>query len=57
MTVSQRVNPIIHQVLLIIVRAKEDFILFDSVDLMFKWSYSLHGMHKFSFFKEKIYIV
>ena len=57
MTVSQRVNPIIHQVLLIIVRAKEDFILFDSVELMFKWSYSLHGMHKFSFFKSKIYIV
>ena len=47
----QRANPIIQQVSFIIVRAEEDFILLDGVELMFKWSYSLHGMHKFSFFK------
>ena len=52
MTVWQRVSSIIQQVSYIIVRAKGDFILFDGVELMFKWSYTLHGMHKFSFFKQ-----
>ena len=36
MTVWQRANPIIHQVLFIIVRAKGDIIVFDSVELIFK---------------------
>ena len=57
MTVWQRANPIIQHVSFIIVRAKGDFILFDGVELMFKWSYTLYGLHKFSFFKQKIYIV
>ena len=51
MAVWQRANPIIHQVLFIILRAKGDFILFDGEELMFKWSYSLRGMHKCSLFK------
>ena len=36
MSLWHRANPIIHQVLFIIVRAKGDFILFDGVELMFK---------------------
>ena len=32
-------------------KAKGDFIMFGGIELMFKWSYNLHGMHKFSFFK------
>ena len=51
MTIWQRANPIIRQASFIIVRAKGDFILFDDVELMIKWLYSLHGMDKFSFFK------
>ena len=51
MTVWQRANLIIHQVLFIIIRAKGDFILFDGVEWMFKWSNSPQGMHKLSFFK------
>ena len=50
-------NSIIQQVFFIIERAKGDFILFGSVQLMFKWSDTLHGMHKFSFFKQTTYIV
>ena len=57
MAIRQRANSVIYQVSFIIVRAKGDFILFDGVELMFKWSYSVHGMHKFSFFKQTIYIV
>ena len=33
MTTWQRANPIIHQISLIIVRAKGDFILFDGIEL------------------------
>ena len=51
MFVKQRANSIIYHVLFIIVRAKGDFILFAGVELMFKWLNSMHGMHKFSFFK------
>ena len=51
MLVWQRANPIIQQVLFIIIRAKGNFPLFDGVELMFKWSFSLHGMHQFSFIK------
>ena len=36
MPVWKRVSSIIHQVSLIIVRAKGDFILFDGIELMFK---------------------
>ena len=56
MTVWHRAN-LIHQVSFIIVRAKGDFILFDGVELMFKGSYGLYSMHKFSFFKETTYVV
>ena len=35
-SVWQRANPIIHQVSVIILKAKGDFILFDNVELMFK---------------------
>ena len=38
MVVWQEANPIIQQVPFIIVRAIGDFILFDGVELMFKWS-------------------
>ena len=51
MSVWQRGNPIIHQVSFIIVTAQVDFILFDGVELIFKWSYKLHDMHKLYFFK------
>ena len=36
MALWQRANPIIQQVSFTIVRAKEDFILFDGVELMIK---------------------
>ena len=51
MTLWQGANLIIQQVLFIIVRAKGDIILFHGVMLMIKWSYTLHGVHKFYFFK------
>ena len=57
MTVWKRANPILQQVPFIIARAKGGFILFDGVYLMFKYLSTLYGMHKFSFFKQTIYIV
>ena len=57
MSVWKRANPIMLQVSFIIVRAKRDFLLFDGLELIFKWLFSLQSMHKFSFFKEIIYLV
>ena len=57
MSVWKRANPIMLQVSFIIVRAKGDFLLFDGLELIFKWLFSLQSMHKFSFFKEIIYLV
>ena len=57
MNVWQRGNPIIQQILFIIVRAKGDFILFDGVELMFKWSYTLHGMHNILSSKKQLIVL
>ena len=48
MAVWQRANPIIQQKSFTMVRAKGDFIMFDRVELMFKWWYTLQGTHNFS---------